>query len=62
MAGIAGYKIVMAICGECKVEDEHEVITKSVYRSETLVMIRCKCGHVWEEVDDTGACVNCEDV
>jgi hypothetical protein len=53
---------MIAICGECKLEEEHEIITKSVYRSETLVMLRCRCGHTWEEADDTGACENCEDV
>jgi hypothetical protein len=54
---------MLAICGECSSETDHDEIALRASKNETVITLQCKCGHQWEEdVPQIIGCKNCEDV
>lgn len=40
---------MLAICGECKTENEKELLLQRSQRGKETVLLKCECGHEWEE-------------
>lgn len=55
---------MLAICGECNSEENHNEIALRANRNETVMTLQCKCGHQWEEdvPPVLRSCENCEDI